>query len=312
MKKLNVTIMLAFLCVLLFTVPAMASDQEKVPLNLYVNGIRVDFPDQRPYIDENNRTLVPVRAPMEAAGATVTWNDTTRQATVAKDDKTAVFTIGSKQYTVNGEIREMDTEAQIAGSRTVFPIRFVAEAIGLTVTWDEKTQTVGITAPAASENNPEVKPGTTQPEETAPSTQNQKPMTSLTPEAKARLMAYPYPTGVEIYSAMVVLKEESITLGYSATHPQEVMQSFLDQKSLIKSNQKFYFDSDLCYSCTGAFGDRVRGVLQTKNSDGSITEQDVEFGFAYGTHFVSEGETPRPSHLLEGNDFIVLSPPIKI
>lgn len=115
-----------------------------------VNNQPVAFPDQQPFINKDNRTLVPVRAPLEAARAAVTWNDVARQATVAKGDKTAVFTIGSKQYTVNGETKHMDTEAQIAGNRTVFPIRFVAEAIGLTVTWDENTWTVGITAPAAT------------------------------------------------------------------------------------------------------------------------------------------------------------------
>ncbi len=267
-------------------------------IRVTINGQTVQFPDQKPYINEDNRTLVPVRAPMEAAGATVTWNGTARQATVAKGDKTAVFTIGSKQYTVNGEVRQMDTEARITGNRTVFPVRFVAEAIDLTVTWDEKTQTVGIMSPAETENNPEITPGTTtQPEETAPSTQNQEPMTSLTPEAKARLMAYPYRAGVEI----------DTPLGGYETDVSQVTQSWLDQKALIKSNQQFFFDSDLCFYSREKYPCRVRGVLQTRNNDGTISQQDVEFGFLYGTHFVSEGETCEPSHLLEGNDFITLA-----
>ena len=139
-------------------------------IQVIVNGQKVQFPDQQPFINKDNRTLVPVRAPMEAAGAAVTWNDAARQAIVAKGDKTAVFTIGSKQYTVNGNVQQMDTEAQIAGNRTVFPIRFVAEAIGLTVSWDEKTRTVGIMPSATPENNAEVKPGTTQPEVKTPPT----------------------------------------------------------------------------------------------------------------------------------------------
>ncbi len=274
-------------------------------IQVIVNGQNVQFPDQKPFINKDNRTLVPVRAPMEAAGAAVTWNDAARQAIVAKGDKTAVFSIGSKQYTVNGLTRQMDTEAQIAGNRTVFPIRFVAEAIGLTVTWDEKTQTVGIKAPAAAENNPEVKPGTTQPEVTAPSTQSQKPMTSLTAEAKARLMAYPYRSGLGV--------DDTPMGGYKneETYIQNSRQSVLDQKALIKPNQKFFFDSDLCFCVVAEdFANRVRGVLQTQNSDGSVTEQDVEFGFEFGTYFVSEGETPQPSHWLEGNDFIALAQPV--
>lgn len=291
--------------------PVMAQE-----IRVTINGQTVQFPDQKPYINEDNRTLVPVRAPMEAAGATVTWNGTARQATVDKDDKTAVFTIGSKQYTVNGENKKMDTEARITGNRTVFPIRFVAEAIGLTVSWDEKTQTVGIMSTTEMENNPEITPGTTQPEETAPSTQNQEPMTSLIPEAKARLMAYPYldkdGKPVEVYTKMVEKKEKCIKQGAKETFLQNDTQSVLDQKALIKPTQKFFFDSDLCFTRSGKYPSRVRGVLQTRNNDGTITEQDVEFGFKYGTHFVSEGETCEPSHWLEGNDFITLAPPVII
>ncbi|CFX15232.1 Copper amine oxidase-like, N-terminal [Syntrophomonas zehnderi OL-4] len=281
-------------------------------ITVAVNGKLVTFPDQKPYINQDNRTLVPVRAPMEAAGATVSWNDKTRQVTVTKGDKTAVFTIGSKVYTINGKAMQMDTTAQIVGgSRTVFPLRFVAEAIGLTVEWNAQTNTVVITSTTT-----EVQPGTTptQPENKNPLPPHEarKPMTSLTPEAKARLMAYPYPAGVEVWSKMVELKEEGAVKGLSENHLQETINSWLGQKSLIKANQKFFFDSDLCFCVSGNFNNRVRGVLQTKNPDGSVIEQDVEFGFAYGTHFVSEGETPQPSHLLEGNDFITLSPPVKL
>jgi len=50
----------------------------------------------------------------------------------------------------------MDTQAVIVNSRTAFPIRFAAEAMGATVGWDGKTYTVIITtngtvAPATSE-----------------------------------------------------------------------------------------------------------------------------------------------------------------
>lgn len=294
MKKLISAFLSVFMFLLLLVPQAQAAN-----VSVTYNGTPVIFPDQAPFINSDNRTMVPVRAPMEAIGATVTWNNATRQATIKKDDTTAVFTIGSKQYTVNGKTQHMDTTAQITSNRTVFPIRFVAEAIGLTVGWDPQTYIVSI----KTSETPE-----TPPEETN-TTSTQKPMNALTPEAKARLMAYPYPAGVNIYSPMVKYTEESIKAGYSGTHLQEVTQSWLSQKSLILPNQQFFFDSDLCYSCSGKFGERVRGVLQSKNNDGSITEQDVEFGFNYGAEFVPEGQTPQPAHLLEGNAFIKLNSP---
>jgi len=115
-----------------------------------VDGVTVAFPDQKPYIDSANRTLVPMRAPMEALGATVSWNNDTRQAIFEKDGVTAVFTIGSKTYTVNGVKKTMDTQAVITGDRTCIPIRFAAEAVGATVDWDADTYTVIITTGGAT------------------------------------------------------------------------------------------------------------------------------------------------------------------
>ncbi len=211
MKKLISAFLSVFMFLLLLVPQAQAAN-----VSVTYNGTPVIFPDQAPFINSDNRTMVPVRAPMEAIGATVTWNNATRQATIKKDDTTAVFTIGSKQYTVNGKTQHMDTTAQITSNRTVFPIRFVAEAIGLTVGWDPQTYIVSI----KTSETPE-----TPPEETN-TTSTQKPMNALTPEAKARLMAYPYPAGVNIYSPMVKYTEESIKAGYSGTHLQEVTQSW--------------------------------------------------------------------------------------
>jgi len=114
-------------------------------VSVKVDGQYVSFPDQKPYIDSANRTMVPVRAPMEVMGCTVDWNDKTRQATISKEGKTAVFTIGKNTYTVNGQTKTMDTKAVITNNRTAFPIRFAAEAMGATVDWDANTYTVLIT-----------------------------------------------------------------------------------------------------------------------------------------------------------------------
>ena len=113
-------------------------------VSVKVDGKLVGFPDQLPYIDSNDRTMVPVRSPMEAMGCHVDWNDQARQATITKGGTTAVFTIGSNTYTVNGQNKTMDTQAVITGDRTAFPIRFAAEAMGARVEWDASTYTVNI------------------------------------------------------------------------------------------------------------------------------------------------------------------------
>jgi len=136
-------IALALLLGFLILVPNLITEAAQ-DVTVKVDGNTVAFPDQKPYIDENDRTMVPLRAPLEAMGADVSWNNSTRQASISKDGNSAVFTIGSKTYTVNEKTKSMDTQAVIVGDRTVFPIRFAAESLGATVTWNQDTYTVYI------------------------------------------------------------------------------------------------------------------------------------------------------------------------
>jgi hypothetical protein len=110
-------------------------------------SIDPDNPAVRPYIDDNDRTMMPVRFVAERLGAAVEWNGQTSQVTIRSGDRTIVMTIGSKTYTVNGVVHTMDTEPIIVQgwNRTVVPIRFVSEALGRAVEWDAVNQLVLIT-----------------------------------------------------------------------------------------------------------------------------------------------------------------------
>lgn len=52
--------------------------------------------------------------------------------------------IGSKVYEVNGNAWVMDVAPFLQNDRTFVPVRFVSEALGYDVAWDEKTGTVTI------------------------------------------------------------------------------------------------------------------------------------------------------------------------
>lgn len=67
------------------------------------------------------------------------------KVTVEKDYKTEiVMVIGSPSPTINGEAVSIDVPALIIDSRTLTPARFVAEALGAEVLWDDETKTVTI------------------------------------------------------------------------------------------------------------------------------------------------------------------------
>lgn len=54
------------------------------------------------------------------------------------------FKVGSVDYTINGYQNKMDTAPIIKDSRTLIPVRFLVEALGLNVYWDEPKQEVSI------------------------------------------------------------------------------------------------------------------------------------------------------------------------
>ena len=103
-----------------------------------VDSTDVVFPDAQPFVDENGRTQVPIRAVSEMLDCKVDWDDTSKTATITKENGDVVkVTLGSDVLTVNNKSSQMDTTAIIKDDRTFIPVRFVAEALGLEVEWLE-------------------------------------------------------------------------------------------------------------------------------------------------------------------------------
>jgi hypothetical protein len=114
-------------------------------ITVTLNGKSVTFPDQDP-LQQSGRVMVPVNAILEALGAEVTWDKTAKTVTAVLNDQTLVLQIGSSTATVNGETLEIDAPAIIKNSRTLVPVRFISEGLGLTVDWDQTAAQVTLTS----------------------------------------------------------------------------------------------------------------------------------------------------------------------
>lgn len=118
-------------------------------INVTVNGETVAWTDAAPFIDENDRTMVPLRAVGEALGLVAYWDAPAREAVFSDRTRSIIFPIGSAAArTGDGGTVEMDTAAVIVNSRTYAPIRYLAEYFGYTVGWDAATRTAMIQSPA--------------------------------------------------------------------------------------------------------------------------------------------------------------------
>lgn len=93
----------------------------------------------------NGRTMVPVRRLAELIGATVGYEELTREVTISRADDVIVLTIDSTTAYQNGVAFEMDVAPYEEGGRTYIPIRYIAEFFGQLVEWNEVNRHVIIT-----------------------------------------------------------------------------------------------------------------------------------------------------------------------
>jgi uncharacterized repeat protein (TIGR02543 family) len=103
-----------------------------------------------PPVIKNGRTLVPIRAIIEALGGTVGWDGTARKATVALGRATIELWIGRNTARVNGVTTPIDAAnvkvvPEIINGRTMLPLRFVSESLGCSIVWADATKTITIT-----------------------------------------------------------------------------------------------------------------------------------------------------------------------
>ena len=88
--------------------------------------------------------LVPLRKTCESLGATVDWNQATQTVTATKGDTTVKLTIGDVSPTVNGKVVRINQPGIAIRGRTLVPLRFISEAFGASVNWNNDTFTVTI------------------------------------------------------------------------------------------------------------------------------------------------------------------------
>lgn len=119
---------------------------------LRVNGKAVSTPLEP--IIFNDRALVPVREVFEAMGAEVGYNGSTREISVSMSDSYMLLQINSPYAFVNGAretIPDGLTPKLIAkageSAKTMVPLRFISENIGMKVQFDGTGGTISVNSP---------------------------------------------------------------------------------------------------------------------------------------------------------------------
>ncbi|MEI7024475.1 N-acetylmuramoyl-L-alanine amidase family protein [Paenibacillus sp. y28] len=135
------TVKLWLLLVLLLICLPQTGWAAETPIHLFLNGQKL-APEVNPQIAGQGVTLVPVRIVAEELGAGVKWNEQARTVTIEQNAKKIVLKIDSRNAEVDGKAGILEEPATIVGGNTLVPVRFVSEALGIGVKWDEETRSV--------------------------------------------------------------------------------------------------------------------------------------------------------------------------
>ncbi|CAB3395528.1 copper amine oxidase N-terminal domain-containing protein [Kyrpidia spormannii] len=114
-----------------------------------VNGQQQTM-DVAPYLKNDGRVMLPVRFVANALGVTddhIIWNGADQSVTIFKGNTVAKMTVGSNTMVVNGVAVQMDVAPELYNDgRVMLPIRWIGQALGAQLTWDQNTQTVTVTS----------------------------------------------------------------------------------------------------------------------------------------------------------------------
>jgi len=139
-KKIS---LLAIALLFLFASAAQAAPAKKQDsIRVYLDNQEIQF--QAAPIMKNGVTFVQFRPLFQALDYKVDWNRAKQQVTGTFLDQKLQMTIGQNTAYVNGAKTNLQVAPFTDAGNTLVPLRFVAEATGLPVTWDSKARTIKI------------------------------------------------------------------------------------------------------------------------------------------------------------------------
>ncbi|ASA24886.1 copper amine oxidase N-terminal domain-containing protein [Paenibacillus donghaensis] len=115
------------------------------PVLLQINQYYVTYTAPRsPYLDQNNRLMVPLRSLSDLLAAEVTYDAVNKSAVISrknlfnqKENRYSLkMTIGVKDIELNGVASEMDTIPVLIQGSMYIPLSVVAKALHLDTQWD--------------------------------------------------------------------------------------------------------------------------------------------------------------------------------
>ncbi len=118
------------------------------PIEVTIDGVRQNGSPSGVLVQ--GTAMVPMRTIFEKLGAAVDWQASAETVTAKKDGTAIQLTLGGKKALKDGKEIALSVPAQSVNGSTMVPLRFVSEALGGTVQWEEETNTAHIESAEAA------------------------------------------------------------------------------------------------------------------------------------------------------------------
>lgn len=149
MKKKILLSACSIILVSLFASTSFAADsiKESPKTKIIIDGKANKY--SKTPINYNGRTMLPFREVSVNLGVKndndhIIWNGSDRSIVLKKDGINVSLKIGSKKATINSVEQTLDVEPILYNGSTYIPARFVSQAFGKKVVWDQASNTVMI------------------------------------------------------------------------------------------------------------------------------------------------------------------------
>lgn len=152
-NKLFASMLIVFSLTAGTVIPAYASNADKsvIILNIgkptmLVNGVEknIDSGNQVAPVLINDTTMVPIRAIVESMGGSLEWDSNEQKVTITYNNNKVEVWIDRNTALVNGKETNIAVAPATINDRTMLPLRFISESLGLCVNWEGSSEAISI------------------------------------------------------------------------------------------------------------------------------------------------------------------------
>jgi peptidoglycan endopeptidase LytE len=131
-----------FILFVLLAAHQVHAAQSDTGIKVQVNDEILPTPDAQPFLDTAGHLQVPLRLVMEKIGLTVHADiiETKANVTLMNSKQSIKFQTGESQALVNENVVKLDCPAVYTQGKVFIPLRFVTDALGIRIQWDEKNR----------------------------------------------------------------------------------------------------------------------------------------------------------------------------